>query len=113
MIKKVRINEFSYLILLIGLIVFSLGVIYYFQNKSEKKDTMINTSLVERDLAIAEAIRTGQKEYSYTTNFTPGVGRIENPEEYKKAWEEQAKEQIDQEVDLKQYFKNFQNKFTH
>lgn len=51
--------------------------------------TIVKTSLTERDLAIADAQARGVSEYSYTTNFIPGIGTINDPAAYKKAWEDQ------------------------
>jgi len=51
------------------------------------------TSITERDLAIAEAIRLGQKEYSFTTNFIPGMGRISDTGRYQEEWQKNAEKQ--------------------
>lgn len=93
----VLIYNFSYLILLIGIAVFLFGIINFFHSKSVKQDIVIKTSLTERDIAIADAIKNGKKEYSYETSFTPGVGRIINPDAYKDQWQKNAEQSINEQ----------------
>lgn len=77
-------KKISQVVFLIGVLVFMIGFFGFLFNLSNKnnlhKNSFIKTSLTERDLAIADAIKNNKKEYSYESNFTPGVGRINNPE---------------------------------
>jgi len=81
-------------VLILGAIVFVLGLVSYFTNNSiEFASTVKQTSVTQRDVAIAEAKKNGKKEYTFTTNFIPGIGIINDPAAYKKAWEDQNKKE--------------------
>lgn len=91
------------LTLVIGILILILGgVNYYKNNKIESTasgelgltSTNAALSLTERKLAIEQAIKEGKKEYSYTTNFIPGLGRVGDPDAYMKEWEKEAKKTL-------------------
>jgi hypothetical protein len=90
MIKTQILEKVSLYMCLTGVIIFVVGLISYFNTNNTKQNYQINspTGLTERDLAISNAIKNGQKTYSYTTNYIPGIGRITNPEQYKAQWQE-------------------------
>lgn len=75
-----------------GLIIFVMGAVRFAQAHQSAKtsDNTIVSSSTERDIAIQEAIKQGKKDYSYTTNFIPGVGYISDPAAYEKSFEDQA-----------------------
>lgn len=74
--------------------VFSLGIIvlfwgafnYFFPSASDDKS--IETSNTQRNLAIEEALKNGDKTYQFETNFIPGIGTIGNPDAYTKELED-------------------------
>ena len=70
-------SKISNLILLVGFLVALGSAFMWFGNKK----TSANSSklveggpLVERNAAIDKAKSEGKSEYSYTTNFIPGIG---------------------------------------
>jgi|GEM_PF-6588897 len=81
-------------LLAIGLFIFAVGILSYYNSPRQNavSSLPIKTSLTERDIAIAEAVKNGKKEYTFTTRFIPGVGVITDPETYKKEWEQQLQE---------------------
>ena len=81
--------------------VFSLGAVIailggfnfasaHFFNLDETDTPPLVSSNTQRNIAIQEALKNGQKTYQYTTNFIPGIGNITDPEAYKKQFENQA-----------------------
>lgn len=84
----------------LGAIITILGGLNYFSThfSSEKTDVPLPVSSnTQRNLAIQEALKTGQKTYQYESGFIPGVGNIPNSEEYKKQFEERVKNDIQTE----------------
>jgi hypothetical protein len=67
-------------------------VSHRFSRADNSTDQPYKTSLTERDLAIEEAIRQGKKEYSFETNFIPGMGRISDPDQHLKDWQKSQEE---------------------
>lgn len=86
-------ERYSAWFLVLGLLIFSLGIFSYFSTGSNNNMSRKQTSITERDVAMAEARSNGQKEYSFTTGFIPGIGIITDPEAYKKTWEESSKKE--------------------
>lgn len=85
------VSYWSSVALIISTMVFIAGLTQVFtarrSQKSATSQPWAKTSLTERDLAIQEAIRQGKKEYSFETNFIPGMGRINNPEQHLEDWQ--------------------------
>lgn len=52
------------------------------------------TSSTERSAAIKAAKAAGKKEYSFVTHFTPGIGVVANPEEYRNDFLDQLQDSI-------------------
>ncbi len=85
--KTDKIEAIIQAIFLIGVVVFVVGVASYFNSKKQPK--VVQSSLVERDLAQITAKSAGQKSYSFESNFTPGIGSIADPQAYLKQWQQQ------------------------
>lgn len=68
-------------VLVLGCLLFilSLGQFLPRKTKSASIERTIITGLTERDLAIAEAIKNEDNNYSFTTKFIPGIGIIDPP----------------------------------
>lgn len=45
------------------------------------------TGLTARDAAVESAKRNGRQDYQFQSNFIPGLGVIDNPEQYKQDWQ--------------------------
>lgn len=60
------------------------GTKYWLARDNSVSATLQPGSVTERQLAIDNALKTGQKHYSFTTNFIPGLGTITDPSAYKK-----------------------------
>lgn len=74
----------------IGGLVLILGVLSYISPRETVATTNeVSPMIIERKLAIEEAQRRGDKTYSYSSRFTPGIGVISDPEAYKQEWEKQ------------------------
>lgn len=52
------------------------------------------TSSTERSATIKAAKAAGKKDYSFVTHFTPGIGVIANPEQYRSDYLNQIQESI-------------------
>jgi len=74
------------LILSLGILVALVGGgKFYLAQTGTTPHTSLNPGpITERQLAIDNALRTGSHTYSYETRFTPGIGQITDPEQYKK-----------------------------
>lgn len=83
LVKKVNVGLF-----VVGLLVLAVAVAEI--SGPDNSSPLVQSSLTERDIAIQEALRKGEKEYSYTTNFIPGVGRIGDPDAYLEQLQQQA-----------------------
>lgn len=88
-------NQLPLAVFLLGTLIFLGGLADYLAKDNGPAARLFHTSLTTRDLAMSEAIQAGRKEYSFTTNFIPGIGDIGNPEAYKKDWEARAKAQLE------------------
>jgi hypothetical protein len=64
---------------------FVAGIIDRFGPSESALPGDVAPTSVERALAISRARERGEKTYSFTTNFIPGVGQIADAESYKKA----------------------------
>ena len=78
------------LLLLVGGLVVLVGLIDFSQSRhSQLTPTQIlidSSTLTERKLAIEQALASGSKTYTYTSNFTPGLGRVTNPAATEQQW---------------------------
>lgn len=91
--KNISIITDGFLVL--GSLVFVLGLLSYLDVPEQTASNLpVKSSLTERDVAIADAIEKGQKEYTYTTRFIPGIGMISDPNIFKENWERQAQEDL-------------------
>lgn len=93
---KVSWPQISSIFLVLSGVVFLSGLIQVVSHRFSRADNSVDqrykTSLTERDLAIEEAIRQGKKEYSFETNFIPGMGRISDPDQHLKDWQKSKEE---------------------
>ena len=73
------------LVFSLGLLLALIGAGHYFLAKANQPTTTAFRpgAITERQLAIANALRTGNRTYTYTTNFIPGIGTITDPNQYK------------------------------
>jgi len=67
-------------------IIFAWGLFNYFFPAGNRE--VINTSNVQRNLAIEEAKKNDKNTYQFETNFIPGIGTVNNPEAYKEKLKE-------------------------
>lgn len=108
--QALDLTQWSSSILTLSVIVFLAGLVQFgvaharsqVSNSSDLSFT--KTSLTERDIAIAEAIKEGKTEYSFTSNFTPGIGRIVNPDKYLEDWKKAQEQKLPQLTDAKHVF---------
>lgn len=86
------IDAVSNVVVIVGLII----VVVAFYHRTAVAKTMIpeNRSdfsvLKERQFAIEKARKKGEKEYSFTTSFIPGIGYISNPRQYLEDWQKKS-----------------------
>ncbi len=88
------------IILLFGLIFLLGALVSYYQitrvqaSKLTGNEKLIAnaTLLTERQLAVTEAIKKGEKTYTFTSNYTPGLGRINDPAAYERTWIENLRQ---------------------
>jgi len=73
----------------LGVIVLVWGLFNYFFPSNHTNQSRIETSNTQRNLAIEEALKSGEKTYQFETNFIPGIGTISNPEAYKEKLEKE------------------------
>jgi|GEM_PF-5970435 len=73
------------IVLIVGILAFIAGVISKIEGVAVERNVPEATASVlrERNLAIEEARKAGRKDYGFSTNFIPGIGRIADPEAYK------------------------------
>lgn len=76
------------LIFSLGLIILIWGIFNHFFPSSDDQKR-IETSNTQRNLAIEEALKRGEKTYQFETNFIPGIGVVNDPEAYREQLEEQ------------------------
>lgn len=87
------LTRFSSIAPAIGAIILTIGAVQYFSvRKPVASSGEVSPMIIERKLAIEEAERKGEKTYSYTTRFIPGIGVISDPEAYKEDWQKQLEE---------------------
>ncbi len=87
------------LVLFLGIIVCAFGAYYYYTTKHSESKTITAAdyappTIMDRKLAIQQALKEGKKEYSFTTNYIPGIGQINDPQAYLNQQEENAKKQL-------------------
>lgn len=77
-------------LLLVGVLVFLLGLYDFFVPSDKKNSSAVltKTSQTERDAAIFRARQT-DGTYSFSTNFLPGIGEVDSPERIKEDFREQ------------------------
>lgn len=84
-------------LIVIGTLLILVGTIEYIQSKKPAhivtKQSLVENAanLAERKIAVENAIKNGQKTYSYTTNFIPGIGRIINSPQTEAQLQQQLK----------------------
>ena len=74
------------LILALGILVALVGGGKFFLAQTATASSGITVTpgpIIQRQEAIAEALKTGRKTYSFTTNFIPGIGTVSDPDQYK------------------------------
>jgi len=76
--------------LLASILVLVLGVTSFLDSKNQSAP-LDKTSLTERDMAIQNALSSNTQTYSFDTKFIPGIGYIDNPQQYLKDWEQKNK----------------------
>lgn len=94
--KKVTetLVRFSAVAPAIGAIVLIVGAVQYLSSRTTvASNGEVSPMIIERKLAIEEAERKGEKTYSYTTRFIPGIGMINDPEAFKEDWQKQLEQQ--------------------
>lgn len=95
---KASWSQVSSIFLVLSGVIFLSGLVqvvsHRFSRANDTPDQLYKTSLTERDLAIEEAIRQGKKEYSFETNFIPGMGRISNPDQHLEDWQKSEEEKL-------------------
>lgn len=87
---------------MVGVIFVLSGAASYAQSKSPATNSQISqiklvadaSLLTERQLAIAQAIKEGRKTYSFSSNFTPGIGRVSDPAVYSQSWQAHIQQTI-------------------
>ncbi|HUD20809.1 MAG TPA: hypothetical protein VMQ44_01940 [Candidatus Saccharimonadales bacterium] len=95
-VKNIQVlNALGNFLILIGIIFLAVtlyGRFYKTPVSTATQSQLTNTrdpgfsTLKERQLAIDDAIKNGQKTYSFTTSFIPGIGYISDPDAYKTQW---------------------------
>lgn len=88
--NELNLSAIATAVLALGAVISIFGVINRVSSTREK-NAFFKTSSTERDLAIANAKKTGETNYSYQSSFTPGLGTITDPASYQKQWEDNAK----------------------
>ncbi|HSX42393.1 MAG TPA: hypothetical protein VLE93_03545 [Candidatus Saccharimonadales bacterium] len=92
---KIKPQKFNIIIdgvLLIGCL-FSLAALFaYIQVRnsplqSTNLSVLDTSTLTERRLAIASALKNGQKSYTYNSNYIPGIGHVADSTNYLKSWQ--------------------------
>lgn len=91
-------------ILAIGLLLLIAGGITFYTNPTTTQSTERFTpgNLTERTLAVQDAQKSGSKTYDFETNFTPGIGRIEDVPSQQKSWQNQAAKECEKNFTAKQ-----------
>jgi hypothetical protein len=83
---KFNSGQFLSFFTIFAALVFAAGLFSYASPPpSTELPGDVSPTSIERVLAIEQARRAGQKTYSYTTSFFPGLGQISDAEAYKKA----------------------------
>ncbi len=73
--------------LVISLLLFLLGGFLYLTPQSKKSVSLsASPTVMERNFAIEAAKKSGARNYTFTTNFIPGIGMITDPEAYKRQY---------------------------
>lgn len=90
------LEKISAWICLIGILIFLIGIVSFIKQPKENNLSILKppSNLIERNIAISKAMHNGQSEYSFITNFTPGIGKINKPEEYKANWQKQMQDNL-------------------
>ncbi|MEK7171026.1 MAG: hypothetical protein AAB774_01840 [Patescibacteria group bacterium] len=61
----------------------------------QKQSVAFPSSSTERRLAITKAVQDGTNTYEFSTNFIPGIGTINDPQDYLSKWQDQFKNNTD------------------
>lgn len=69
------LNKLQRPIFFVSVLIF--GFTIYTAYKPERENPFQYSSLTAREIAIREAKAKGLSEYSFTTNFIPGIGNID------------------------------------
>ena len=78
----------SAVILVIGTLLFFTGLFHRANTENQTTFSSGFTGALEaRNFAIRNALKNNSNDYSFTTNFIPGIGIIGNPQSYLDKWE--------------------------
>lgn len=92
---KALASIFPNLIILVGIIFVLGGVVAYARSKAPSPLAGVSSAklvadaslLTERQLAIVQAQKQGKNTYTFSSNFTPGIGRVSDPASYSQSWQ--------------------------
>lgn len=92
------LNSLANLAVVIGLALGGTGLYNHYHHvaatPSNTTDIAATAALPEEQLAIENAIKNGQRDFSFTTGFIPGIGYISDPAAYQKSVQEQLQQQV-------------------
>jgi len=76
--------------LLVGLLILLAGLANYISSNGSRNSAVWagRVSVIERSLALERARSLGEREYTFTTNFIPGIGVINDPGIFLQGWKD-------------------------